>query len=706
MKRLALETPFDFEASTISGWTREHWEESFRRLWAPLVRTASPHKARQFIPGPRSHHGQTADELEGFTRSFIMAAPWLATSAADGYELDGDHYDVAGFYRAGILAGTDPANSEYWGDPVDYAQHLVEMASLSWGLWQARARIWARFSDAERTQVAAYLLACTKVKYHENNWLLFNVVTNAVLKRLGMPYSQEQIDTNLVFCEGMYLGDGWYQDGNVPRIDYYNAWAFHYYYLMWVVLDGESKPEMARKHVGRAEEFLASFSHFMASDGATPCFGRSEIYRFAFIAPIALLALAGGDGSSLASDAGSSKLFGSLRTVAGLGLKWFLTKPILSADGLLSLGYVGACSDMLEHYSCGGSPYWAAKAFNLLALPSDHPFWHCAEEPLPSQKGAGVLALPSVGFTISSSQSGQTMLLNHKARHDKAEYNDKYTKFAYASAFPYQARRIYGNSDCDAVLQFSADGAAWHQRWKMRPIACGQLGGASVYPLFEADPDGEASTVSLIQGDLIINLHQIQATKPLLLREGGFACGSDLHMPVPVSVPADEAAGLGPAEAVCADGGSASGRISMIRSLGGWTKSVAAEGFAQDRVGANVRYAFSAVPRLEAKAVPGQPLLLASLVVGRVGPDTIGQVAAGVASSTLNPETGELRLTFADGSRAMMRTPDAAGSPSELEGKAIAVGTLVALCGKDGSLRSLMMSESLGICWMKNSSQD
>ena len=688
MKRLALQTPFDFEASAISGWARQHWDESFKRLWAPLTRSASPHKARQYIPGPRSHHGQVADELEGFTRSFIMAAPWLSTSAADGYELDGEQYDVAGFYRAGILAGTDPANPEYWGAPVDYAQHLVEMASLAWGLWQSRERIWERFSDAGRAQVASYLLACTQVKYHENNWLLFNVVTNAVLKRLDMPFNQEQIDINLVFCEGMYLGDGWYQDGNVPRIDYYNAWAFHYYYLMWAVLDGNSRPELARKHIGRAEEFLASFSHLMASDGGTPCFGRSEIYRFAFIAPIALLALAG--------DGESSQLFGRLRTVAGLGLKWFMTKPILRADGLLSLGYVGACADMLEHYSCGGSPYWAAKAFNLLALPAEHPFWHCAEETLPSQRGPGVLALPAAGFTISSSHSGQTILLNHKARHDKAEYNDKYTKFAYASAFPYQARRIYGNSDCDAVLQFSVDGTAWYQRWKMRPIACGQLGGASVYPLFEADPDGQACTVSLILGDLIVNLHQIQSTKDLYLREGGFACGSDRCMPVLASVSADEASGLGPAEAALADGGSASGRISMIRSLGGWTKAVAAEGFAQDRVGANVRYAFSAVPRLEAQALPGQPLLLASLVVGRVGPDTIGQVAACVASSTLNPETGELRLTFPDGSHALMRTPDTAGSPSALEGQAIAPGTLVALCGKDGSLRSLMMSESFG----------
>ena len=681
MTRLELETPYDYESAALSGWTRTHWDEAFRRLWAPLTLSASPNKARQYISGPRSHHGQLADELEGFTRSFIMAASWLSTSAADGFDLAGEYFDVAGFYRAGILAGTDPSNPEYWGDPVDFAQHLVEMASLSWGLWQSRSRIWERFSEAERKQVAAYLRACTRVRYHENNWLLFNVVTNAVLKRLGQSFSQEQIDTNLVFCERMYIGDGWYQDGDVPRIDYYNAWAFHYYYLMWVVLDGDSKPELAARYIKRTTEFLTGFSHLMAADGATPCFGRSEIYRFAFIGPIALLVMAAGE------EAG--KLYGGLRTLADFGIKWFLTKPILTREGMLSLGYVGACADMLEHYSCGGSPYWAAKAFNLLALPAEHTFWQSAEYPLPSQRGAGVLALPGAGFTISASNSGQVMLLNHKARHDKAEYNDKYTKFAYASAFPYQARRIYGNSDCDAVLQFSADGTAWHQRWKMRHLACGELGGASEYPLYEADPEGKACTVSLILGDMIVHLHQIRATRTLYLREGGFACGSDMGQPVAASIPAKGELGLGVAQAVWANDSCSTRRVSLIRSLGGWSETVAAESFAQDRVGANVRYAFSAVPRLEARTASDQTQLLASLVVGRVGTDTVAQVAGSVVSAVLSAEAGELRLVLADGSKAVLRSPDAAAYPGELEGQELRAGTLIALCSRTGNLRCL-----------------
>jgi len=686
MRRLEMATPPDYGQAAYSGWTRAHWVEAFQRLWVPLTLSATPLCARQLIPGPRSHHGQAADELEGFTRSFIMAAPWLAGAGTDGFDLDGVYYDVAGFYKKGILAGTDPAGAEYWGDPVDYAQHLVEMASLAWGLWQSRDRLWNRFDEAEQLQVATYLYACTGVAYHPNNWLLFNVVTNAVLKRLGMPYRQEQIDANLGFCDGMYVGDGWYQDGDVPRIDYYNAWAFHYYYLMWVVLDGPSKPDIAARHIGRAGLFLRSLTHFMAADGAMPCFGRSEIYRFGFIAPVAMMAML---------DAVDDRLFmGELRTFSDMGLKWFLSRPVLTAAGHLSLGYVGPCADMLEHYSCGGSPYWAAKAFNLLALAPLHPFWMVPETPLPSQRETGGTAIPAAGFTLAADHAGNTILLNHHARHDKAEYNDKYTKFAYASAFPYQARKLYGNVDCDAILQFSRDGSIWRQRWEMTTLASGSLGGASRYVLYEADPEGYATTVSLVLGDLIIHVHSIHATKRLTLREGGFAAGSDMACPLAVSFPPVQELGLGPAEASWADAHTGDARLSLIRSLGGWNRAVAAEMFAQDRVGANVRYTFSSVPRLEAAAEPGIPLLLASLHIARVGPDTALQTAATVTDALLNPVSGELLVRFSNGSSALLRTPESAMATTAFSGRTLAPGVVVAYNPAAGDLRTLTLRQS------------
>src|SRR5256885_4042951 len=146
MRKLLLKTPSDFHTSPFTGWTRGHWEEVFCALMKAVVDSASEGGARQRIPGPRSHHGLLADELEGFTRSMILAGPWLHGSADGTYPWQGGVVDVAGFYRKGILAGTDPKHPEYWGDMVDFAQHLVEMAALAWGLHLSKPLVWDRFS--------------------------------------------------------------------------------------------------------------------------------------------------------------------------------------------------------------------------------------------------------------------------------------------------------------------------------------------------------------------------------------------------------------------------------------------------------------------------------------------------------------------------------------------------------------------------------
>ena len=106
MKTPDFESPWDYSVSRISGWTREHWDEAFRMQMAAIMDSASRAGSRQRLSGPRSHHGKDADELEGFTRSFIMAGPWLQTSKTGRFEWEGRDFDVAAFYRRGLLAGT------------------------------------------------------------------------------------------------------------------------------------------------------------------------------------------------------------------------------------------------------------------------------------------------------------------------------------------------------------------------------------------------------------------------------------------------------------------------------------------------------------------------------------------------------------------------------------------------------------------------
>ena len=80
MKKVSFTAQNDFKLSPYSGWTRDHYEDLFVQMMAAIMESASEGGARQRIPGPRSHHGQLADELEGVTRSMFMGGPWLSQS--------------------------------------------------------------------------------------------------------------------------------------------------------------------------------------------------------------------------------------------------------------------------------------------------------------------------------------------------------------------------------------------------------------------------------------------------------------------------------------------------------------------------------------------------------------------------------------------------------------------------------------------------
>jgi len=641
MKTLEFQLPYNFDQAPLSGWTRSHWEEAFYQMMIAIMNSASPEGARQQLPGPRSHHGLDADEVEGFSRSFIMAGPWLHTSTNGVFQYKGKNYDVGEFYRKGILAGTNPEHPEYWGDPYDYAQHLVEMASMSWAMYQGRAHIWDKFTAKEKNQVAAYLYNCTQVKYHHNNWLLFNVITNTVLKKLDMPFSQSQIDENLQFCDKMYMGEGWYRDGDVNRIDYYNAWAFLYYYLIWVILDGDSKPEIAEIHKERARLFVRDFRYFFGSDGSVPCFGRSMIYRFGYLSVIAL-------GQYL-------DIFditpGEARSMTGLGMKFYFDQPIFTDSGHLSMGFIRPCAEILEHYSCGGSPYWAVKAFNLLMIPESDPFWATPEEALPIHKGDYVKSLEKAGLTlVGDKKSGHVQIINQKSRHDKAEYNAKYTKFVYSSVFSYEARKVWGNFNCDNILQFSQDRINFRQRWKMDNLIQQDRFSLSRYNLHEVDPQGMALTAIFVKDDYYLTFHRIRTEKDLKFIEGGYPLGFDQGQPSIRRGDGWEYASI-------------EGKLTFAKALYGWTDTVRAASFNDDLQSTNVRYIQSVVPKLsyDQGATSSEDILLAGLFVGRVGPCSPQQLNNVVSEIFVTKNT--FAVHFQDGEKVRVTLPDTHSNP-------------------------------------------
>ncbi|MEY8353233.1 DUF2264 domain-containing protein [Lachnospiraceae bacterium 54-53] len=154
-------------------------------------------------------------------------------------------------------------------------------------------------------------------------------------------------------------------DGGKDKIDYYVAFAFHYYGQVYASFMKDMDPQWSETLKKRAEAFAADYLYFFANDGSSIPFGRSLTYRFAHCSFWSAYAFLGASGID----------YGVIRNITVSHMTEWFKKPILDHGGIMTVGYAYPNLIMSEHYNGGGSPYWALKAFLVLALPEDHEFW-------------------------------------------------------------------------------------------------------------------------------------------------------------------------------------------------------------------------------------------------------------------------------------------------------------------------------------------
>ena len=370
-----------------------HWQNAARSLLEALLPYMQPGAAGIPIDGPATtNHDAQADRLESFARPLLLAAHWLQSAPhPDDAAL---RETIATWFREGLLIGSDPAHPDYWGPDANYHQHHVEIGLLCIGLQIARADLWEPLDVAQRAQVAHWLGTARGNGIVNNNHYFMGVHILEFLQREGFGHDTDRVvvDTFLDRLEGMYRGNGWFEDGINQAYDHYNAYAFHFYGLWWARLHGAEQPDRAARWNEWAGRFVDDYVHFFAADGSHPAFGRSICYRFNGINVFGLAAAA----------ATTTQPLGLLRRLCTRNLDYFLTRPITQSQGLLSVGWLDEFREMAEHYSCGGSPYWAAKGFAPLILPPEHSFWHAPESPLPAEQGDHAHVMRVAGLTVRS----------------------------------------------------------------------------------------------------------------------------------------------------------------------------------------------------------------------------------------------------------------------------------------------------------------
>ncbi|MEU6553372.1 DUF2264 domain-containing protein [Streptomyces sp. NPDC046915] len=588
--------PPDPTLSPFTGYTRAHWEATADRLLGALLPYATPGLAQYRLPGRTGHSGVWSDGVEGYARSFLLAAFRIAGSGGTGAE------ELIERYATGLASGTDPRHPEHWPPITDRAQPMVEAASIAIALHETRPWIWDQLPDDVRQRTADWLGGFVGATANDSNWRLFQVITEEFLASIDAPHSRAEIDAGLARLDDWYRGDGWYTDGDGRKFDYYNAWALHLYPVLWSRIAGHRADRgLVRTHRTRLRAFLRTHQYFFGSDGAPVHQGRSLTYRYAATAPLWAGALV--DATPLPP--------GRTRRLASGALKHFADHQVPDEQGLLTLGWYRSFLPVTQPYSGPASPYWAAKAFLGLLLPAGHPVWTAREEPGPVDTGDHRVALPAPGWLLhSTAADGIVRLVNHGSDRlapppAPSEANPHYTRFAYSTATAPETPpgdEAAGHDNHIALLLPSGPS----RRGRIHPLGTEDSGAASWHTPLSADGtehEHAITTVSAVHGPWEVRLHRIEAPAGTLVREGGWAIASETSRPT---------ATTGPGWAVTIrDDGLTSALVALLDRPG---VPNAREGEVGRGTGHNAYGRYSATPLLTAEH-PGGTLLLATLVV-------------------------------------------------------------------------------------------
>jgi hypothetical protein len=450
--------------------------------------------------------------MEGFSRVLWGLVPLLAGGGNSA------HWNLV---LDGIRHGTDPSHEEYWGDVRDYDQRLVEMAVFGFALAAIPDRIWEPLASHEQEHLYNWLNQINSHPCHDCNWLFFNVLVNTGFSKIGRPYDEAQMKTNLGRMDAFYLEDGWYSDGVGGHSDYYGPFAIHYYSLLYARLMEQEDPERSRLYKERARQFAAGFLAWFAPDGSALPYGRSMAYRFAQSAFWSAFAYAG-----LATETLSP---GVVKGIVLRNLRWWFSQPIFDARGVLTIGYAYPSLVMAESYNAPGSPYWALKTFLPLALSGEHPFWQEEELPLPDIPEVMVQQAPHL-VVVREPASGHVAAFNsgHLSTNEHTHTSAKYEKFVYSTGFGFSVPRAeWGLSQgaFDSMLALSEGGDNLY-RVRRRNVET-SIEDNVLRAVWKPWRNVEVRSWIIAGLPWHIRLHRIDTGRPLDIAESGFALGQE-----------------------------------------------------------------------------------------------------------------------------------------------------------------------------------
>ncbi|MFC4908128.1 DUF2264 domain-containing protein [Actinomadura gamaensis] len=222
----------DFSLSPITGYTRAHWEAAADGLLAGVRPYFDASGALVRLPGRTSASGSESDGLEGFARTFLLAAIRVAGAGGD------DPNGLLAPYADGLVEGPRGA----WLPITDRAQPMVESASIAIALHLTKPWLWDKLDAGTRERLTEWLSGALTHRPVDNNWMLFPIPVADFLSAAGVPHDDAAVERGLSRLEEFYVGGGWYRDGERRSFDHYNGWALHLYPNLREYLFASSTP--------------------------------------------------------------------------------------------------------------------------------------------------------------------------------------------------------------------------------------------------------------------------------------------------------------------------------------------------------------------------------------------------------------------------------------------------------------------------------
>ncbi len=355
---------------------RAYWLRLLEQVSQPVLKALHERTLRRTMPveaAPGQREARAAGtHLEALGRLLAGLAPWLELDSAPGESAQ--ETALRNRYRTwaldGIASALDPSSPDHMSFGAT-SQTLVDSSFLALALLRAPNQLLGRLDGQTRRRLVEALVAERNIQPPFNNWLLFAVMNEALLKTLGESWDRERVDYAFRELESWYVGDGVYGDGPHFHLDYYDSFVMHPYLLqMEDTLGDESSAWAAMRGPihRRAQRYAAILERLIAADGSYPVIGRSITYRcgaFHLLADVSRRHM-------LPEGLTEAQVRCALSAVMRRTLE---PRGTFDADGWLQIGLAGHQPGLSETYISTGSLYLCSAAWLPLGLPPSDPFW-------------------------------------------------------------------------------------------------------------------------------------------------------------------------------------------------------------------------------------------------------------------------------------------------------------------------------------------